>query len=419
MRPNETTIVAIVGAGIVGLCTAYALRQAGYRVVVYDPNPPGSQCSSGNAGAISSGSIAPLAMPGVLKNAVSMLLDSTSPLYVPAHYWLKAAPWFFRFIRAARPERVAHIASALNGLLSGSVQSHAQLARAIGRPELIQLTGQLHLYPNESSYRKDLASWNLKTSHGVKADKIDRAAILELEPAIGPNYTTGVFLPDEGWISEPQAYAQAIAQALLSMDVRFETARIRSMARMDEGWTLSDGAGRWSADRVVICAGAWSRPLLAAQGVDVPLESQRGYHQRIPDANPGMRRVVVLADRKVFMTPTGDGGLRMAGTVEFGGNDAPPSEQRAKLLVDHARACFPSLPADGYASWMGLRPCMPDSLPIIGPVPDRPGLWCAFGHGHLGLTGSVNTGHLIARAMAGQATTQELSPFAIRRFSLA
>lgn len=419
MRSNETTTVAVIGAGIVGLCTAYALRQAGYRVALYDPNPPGSQCSSGNAGAISSGSIAPLAMHGVLKNAVSMVLDSTSPLYVPAHYWWKAAPWFIRFIRAAKPERVARIAAALSRLLTGSVQSHVQLAHAIGHPDLIRQTGHLHLYPNETSYQKDLASWDLKISHGLRADKVDRAAILELEPGIGPNYTTGVFLPEEGWIGEPLDYALAIAQALANMGAHFETARVSAMIQTDRGWKLSDGAGQWHADRVVVCAGAWSRPLLAAQGFDVPLESQRGYHQRIADANPGMQRVVVLADRKVFMTPTGDGGLRVAGTVEFGGADAPPSRKRAGLLVDHARACFPSLPASGYSSWMGVRPCLPDSMPVIGPVPDHPGLWCAFGHGHLGLTGSVHTGQLIVRAMAGQASKDELAPFDIRRFSQA
>jgi glycine/D-amino acid oxidase-like deaminating enzyme len=415
MRSNENTNIAIIGAGIVGLCTAYSLRQAGYRVTLYDFNLPGSQCSSGNAGALSSRSIAPLAMPGVLKDSISMLLDSSSPLYVPTHYWLKAAPWFLRFIAAARPERVAQIASALDRLLAGSVEAHAQLAKAIGRPDLVRASGQLHLYPNEPAYLKDLGSWDLKTRHGLRAERVDRKGILELEPEMGPDYTTGVFLPDEGWVGEPLVYAQAIAQSLQNMGVAFQTARIANLSQENQKWTLSDRTSHWQADRVVVCAGAWSRPLLAAQGHDVPLESQRGYHLQIPDPKVHLQRVVVLADRKVFMTPM-DSGLRIAGTVEFGGNDSPPNQQRAMLLAEHARAGFPTLSIRSPASWMGSRPCLPDSMPVIGPIPDRPGLWCAFGHGHLGLTGSVNTGQLIARSMAGQATNDELAPFSIQRF---
>jgi D-amino-acid dehydrogenase len=408
--------IAVVGAGIVGLCTAYSLRQAGHAVTLFDPNPPGSQCSSGNAGALSSRSVVPLATPGIIKKAFSMLLDPTSPLHVPAYYWLQAAPWLARFVAASNPERVRAIAAALSGLLRGSVDAHARIAAEIGVPDLVRRAGQLHLYADEAAYAQDKSSWALKQEHGLRLEPVDRAAIEALEPAIGPGYRAGAFLPDEGWVAEPLRCAQAVAARLAQMQAEFVQAAITRLQAEASGWTLSDGTRRWQADRVVIAAGVWSKPLLASLGRRVPLETQRGYHLHIARPNVMLNRVVTFVDRKIFITPM-ENGLRIAGTVEFGGLRHAPNEQRALLLGEHARAGLPGLDTATHTIWMGHRPCLPDSMPVLGAVPGMPDLWCAFGHGHLGLTGAANTGELIASAMAGQTDAQRiLTPFSIDRF---
>jgi len=416
MSDNAERSVLVVGAGVVGLALAFELARAGWRVTLCDPEPPGSQCSWGNAGAISAGSVAPLAMPGVLRGALSMLLDDASPLHVPFHYWLRAAPWLTAFVRAARPDQVRRIAGALDGLLAGSLAAHARLASAVGCPELVRRNGQLHLYPDTRAYDKDRGAWALKQAHGLRMEQLDAAAIRQLEPAVDARYRVGVLLPDEGWVAEPGRYTQAIAAALRQMDVALERARISALRPDGAGWTASDGVRAWRASQVVVAAGAWSRSLLAAQGHDVPLESQRGYHLQLRDAGISLSRVTVLADRKIFVTPM-ESGLRIAGTVEFGGLDRPPTPRRAMLLGEHARAGLRGLRLDAPSVWMGHRPCLPDSMPVLGPVPDRPGLWCAFGHGHLGLTGSANTARLLAAAMAGQGDERVLAPFSIARFA--
>ena len=417
MKTAHGESVVVIGAGIVGLCVAYSVSKAGFAVTVVDPNPVASQCSAGNSGAISSSAVAPLAMPGLLKTVPSMLLDPTGPLYVPASYILSVAPWLARFIAAARPERVRQIAEGLNALHDGAVKFHQELAAEVGCYERIRTTGQLHLYPDDEALDKDRGSWALKEAYGLVSEKLDRAGIVELEPAIGPSYRTGLFLPDQAWVSEPREYARCIATAARERGVRFVEASVDAIRRAGDDWRIEAGNAALSARYVVLAAGAWSAHLLGAFGIRVPLESQRGYHVQLRTPGVNVSRQVVLANRKVFITPM-EHGLRVAGTVEFGGLDRPPSEARARLLLDHAIAGLPTLDKTGQpTTWMGHRPCLPDSLPVIGPVPSLQGLWCAFGHGHLGVTGSAQTGRLIADALRGRLGLSKLKPFDIARFA--
>lgn len=406
----------VIGAGIVGLCTAYFLVEAGMPVTIIAPSEPGAECSSGNAGSLASGAVAPLAMPGVLKQAPSMLLDPTGPLYVPTGYLLQVAPWMARFVAASRQTRVAEIAQALHALIGNAVADHKNMASRTGCRDLISDTGQLHLYPDQRSLEKDNAAWALKRQYGLIAEHIGGAEIRSLEPAVSSDYQAGYHLPDQPWVKEPKLYASRIADHLKSRGVRFIRDHVQSLSRDVTGWSIRGRAADYFATQVVLAAGAWSAQLLRPLGIKVPLESQRGYHLRFAEGGVDLRRIVVLADRKVFITPM-QNGLRVAGTVEFGGLKRPPSTARAGLLAGHAKAGLPDLNITSPAEWMGHRPCLPDSLPVIGEVPHQKDLWCAFGHGHLGLTGSAGTGRLLAQAMSGVASAQRtLSPFSISRF---
>lgn len=409
--------VVVIGAGIVGLCVAWELRKAGREVRVVDPEAPGSQCSYGNAGAISSGSVAPLAMPGVTRNAASMLLDADSPLHVPAHYWLRAAPWLLRFVRAASPERIERIADALSRLFAGALDNHRALAAEIGCPQRVVQTGQLHLYRNEQALAKDAGSWRLRRARGVRAEVIGAAEIRALEPAVSPDYTVAVFMPDQGAVTEPFRYATALSIALQSRGGVFTRDRVTALEKRAGGWTVRGETDSYEAADVVIAAGAWSAPLLRPFGLRVPLESQRGYHLHVAEPGIALGRPVVLADRKVFLAPM-ETGVRISGTVEFGGLAMPPTARRAELLGVAAQAGFPQLRLGATPStWMGHRPCLPDSLPVLGPLPSLPGLWCAFGHGHLGLTASANTGKWLAEAIAGGGAPDRFAPFSATRFA--
>ena len=410
--------VLVIGAGIVGLALAWRLRLGGASVTVVDPSPPGvGGASFGNAGAISASSVVPLAMPGLLRQVPRMLLDPAAPLHVPARYWLRAAPWLARFVASARPAAVARAAAALDALHRLSTEQHIALAREVGAPELVVPRGHLYVYRDAAQLAKDAAGLDLRRSYGARIEVLDRAGIEALEPAVGPAYTVGAFLPDNAHCAEPRRYCGAIAEAFKRAGGAIERDSITEITTADGRATGARGRERtYEADSVALAAGAWSARLLAPLGYRVPLETQRGYHVNLVDSGVEVTRPVVPADRKVFVTPM-EGGLRVAGTVEFGGLDRAPDPGRAALLHDDVRAVFPGIRAEGASGfWMGHRPCLPDSVPVIGPARRVRGLWLAFGHGHLGLTGSAPTAQMLAPAILGRPANADLAPYAAERF---
>jgi D-amino-acid dehydrogenase len=395
--------VAIIGAGIVGTSIALALRKRGADVTLIDRDEPGRACSYGNSGAISPGSVAPLAMPGVLSSVPGMLLDDESPLFLPARYLPRALPWLLQFVLSARPAAVQEAAKKLFAIHQGAIEAHAAMARELGVPELFLQRGHLHLYPDAQALAKDAGGWRMRREYGFEVQELDRAGVVELEPGTSPRYTVGMYLADHATILNPFRYVQAMARAYVAAGGRLVRGEVRAMQSREGHWKLRGFAeGETTFDHVVVAAGAWSRELLAPLGVRLALESQRGYHVQFEGARDVVSRTVVLADRKVFVTPMEEG-LRVGGTVEIGGLQAPPDERRAAVLARIARENFSGLDDLPTRTWMGHRPCMPDSVPVIGPAPGHPGLWLATGHGHLGLTDSLNTAQRIADGVLGVA----------------
>jgi len=394
--------IAVIGAGVVGTSIALELRKRGADVTLIDRDEPGGGCSRGNSGAISPASVAPLSMPGVVASVPRMLLDAESPLFLPPGYWLRALPWLLRFVAAARPEVVEASAAKLADLHSGALEAHEKMTRELGVPELFLRRGHLHLYPDEPALAKDAGGWRMREAYGFHAQRLDRAGIEALEPNVSSRYRVGMFLADHATILNPFRYVQAMAGAFSAAGGRVARSAVRALRPTARGWQIDadSGAAGEAFDEAVVAAGAWSRALLGPLGVHLALESQRGYHLQFEGGRETVSRTVVLADRKVFVTPMEEG-LRVGGTVEIGGLQAPPDPRRVAVLERIARENFSGLEGLPTSSWMGHRPCMPDSVPVVGPAPGRPGLWLATGHGHLGLTDSLKTAQRIADGLLG------------------
>ncbi|OWT77047.1 MULTISPECIES: FAD-binding oxidoreductase [unclassified Achromobacter] len=395
-----TKQVAVIGAGIVGACIAFALVKRGARVVLIDRDEPGRACSYGNLGAISESSIAPLAMPGIVSTLPAMLSDRDSPLALAPGYLPRALPWLWQFLASAKPQTVHANADRLHDLYQGSHAAHAALAQEVGVPHLLQQKGHLFLYPDDEARAKDKATWTLRSSHGQRLDYLDRAGIENLESGLPARYRSAVLIPDHATVLDPLRYVQAVVRAFVARGGELLRADVRTVAPAagGGGWTLKTDGAPLHCDEVVVAAGAWAPRLLGTLGIKLRLESQRGYHVQYPGQSSLISRTVVLADKKVFMAPMVDG-LRIGGTVEIAGLDAPPTPRRTAVLERLAVEVFPQLAGIAPQHWMGHRPCMPDSVPVIGPAPGHAGLWLAVGHGHLGLTGSVNTARRLADAL--------------------
>lgn len=391
--------IAIVGAGVVGAAIALALCRRGAHVTLIDRAEPGRGCSYGNAGALSPGSVVPLALPGLAKRLPRLLLDAESPLHIPLAYLPRALPWLARFAAASRPERVEAIAERLASLNADAIELHLDLAREVGALDLIRRTGHLHVYPDTSALAQDAFAWTLRARHGVRFERLDRAGLTALEPGLSPRYTVGVWLPDHGVVVNPFRYVQQIVRAFVVRGGRLVREQVRAIEPdLPRGWSVVTGEGRQNVDHVIVAAGVHSGALLEPLGVRLPVESQRGYHVTFRGVAAPVSRVVVLAERKAFVTPM-EHGFRIAGTVEFGGLARPANPRRSAMLARFAREAFADVASAEESHWMGHRPCTPESLPLIGPVASRQGLWLATGHGHLGLTQAAHTARLLAHAI--------------------
>ena len=408
--------VIVVGAGIVGTCSASYLLRDGHDVVLVDSEGPGEGCSKGNAGALSPGSCIPLSGPGVLTKIPGWLSDPLGPLRIRPAYLLAALPWLIRFALAGRSGRIAGLADALRALHANTFENYAPLLANAGCQDLIQRTGTLTVYKTDKSLAESQHERNLREERQVRQQVLGAGELRDLVPELSSGYKHGVLLPDHGFVANPYRLVRSLAEQFARDGGYLERRRVTGIAvregRVTGVWTTD---GELVAERVVVAAGAWSATLIAGLGVRVPLESQRGYHATIQGSGITPALPVVCAEAKVYATPMEDG-LRLAGTVEFAGLDAPPDFRRAEALIELAKDMFPALVAGAASQWMGHRPCLPDSLPVIGAAPGHPNLLLAFGHGHHGMTGASTTGTIIASLVSGRQPPIDPFPYRPDRF---
>ncbi len=408
--------VAIVGAGVVGLAAAARLVQEGHRVTLVDPRPPGEYCSYGNAGCLSRASCVPLGTPGTWRKVPGWLLDREGPLSIRWRYLASLAPWLWRFHRSTAPARVAAIADALHALLDPTIAAWRPLAAWAGVPELIRQQGYALAYENARDFEGDAFGRALRRAHGVAIDVLEGEAAREFEPALSRRITHLVVLPEQGHVPNPLRLSQALAQALSAAGTRFARCAARGFDVVDGrvARVLTDG-DPVDCDAVVLAAGAHSAPLAAALGARVPLTTERGYHLTLQGASVAPRIPVMSGTGKFYATPMEDG-LRVAGTVELASLDAAPDWRRADMLAAGTSRLFEGLSYRGATRWMGHRPSLPDSLPVIGRSPRCGNAILAFGHGHVGLTGAAPTAGHVADLLAGREPAIDLAPYAASRF---
>jgi D-amino-acid dehydrogenase len=406
----------VVGAGIVGVATAIALQRAGIAVTLVDRQEPGRATSFGNAGILSGTTAMPLATPGILKEVPKMLLDPLGPLTIRWSYLPQIAPWLVRFVRNARPAKVAELSNAIVALSKPTVPAWMDLARHAEATDLIERKGWLGVYEGPDAAKK--AAWDVevRARHAIKAEALTADEVRQLVPGLARSVTHGVFHPEAGHTVSPYALTQRLFRHFQQAGGEFRQALVRDV--VFEGGrpaALDTDKGPMPFENIVVCAGAWSRQLVARLGHKVPLDTERGYHAMVADPGVELRLPVSSSAGKFFLTPMADG-IRVAGTVELAGLDAGPNWKRADALLEKGKRLLPGMRTDKVERWLGFRPTLPDSLPVIGTSPKHGNVFFGFGHHHLGLTQSAMTGRLIAQLMTGARPEIDLHPYRVDRF---
>ncbi|UDM49165.1 FAD-binding oxidoreductase [Cupriavidus sp. MP-37] len=408
--------IVVVGAGIVGLCTALWLQRAGCKVTIYDTLAPGGGASYGNAGLISVDSCVPIALPGMAWQLPRWLLDPSGPLAIHPPHLVRAAPWLLAWWRASNRGRVIQASRALAALHAPALQAYRELLGPDECDQLIRAGGQLHLWSaSNGRSRTDRFVDELRRQQGVMYESLSAAQIRTMMPGLASHVRGGIRFPRHAHTVDPLQLTGALAARFEREGGRILQRRILKLQPDGTGFRLWSNLGDDRAERVVVAAGAFSGELLRPLGIRLPLEAERGYHVQLPDPGVTVPYPFIYKDKAVAVTPM-DGGLRFAGTVEIAGLRHPPDERRAETILATARSLFPGIATSGARRWFGLRPSTPDSVPIIDESPAHPGLYIATGHGHTGLTGAPVTGRLITHLMTGGTAPIDPRPYRLARF---
>ncbi|MCS6931108.1 MAG: FAD-dependent oxidoreductase [Acetobacteraceae bacterium] len=409
--------IAVIGNGIVGTCCGAWLQRDGHEVVFIDPLGPAEAASFGNAGSLSPSACLPVGMPGMWKKVPGWLLDRLGPLTVRWWYAPFVAPWLWRFLRASSPAEVVRIATAMRGLLAPIFECYEPLLQRAGATGLMRRSGCLYVYSSRQAAKQWAWGMELRRRLGVELREVGEEELAALEPDLKGRFRFGLLAPENGSTPDPGALTRAIfAQCEKdgATTVRARAGGFRLRGGSVAAVTL-EGGGEMACDGVVLAGGAWSARLARQLGPAIPLETQRGYHVTVESSTLGLTHTVMAVEHNIMANPMRMG-LRLAGTVEFAGLSAAPDMRRADALLARGREIFPHLDTSRVTRWMGHRPCLPDSMPVIGRAPRADNAWFAFGHGHVGMCGAASTGREVANLVAGRAPQIDLSPFSPTRF---
>ena len=367
--------VAVIGAGIIGTVAACFLRRDGHRVTLYEREAPGCAASWGNSGVLSPAAVVPVAMPGLARQVPRWLLDETAPLFLDWRQVPRLLPWLAAFLRAGREDRVWSISRALAALNGPTLELLMPLLEEAGLESLVRKKGMLHVASGQGSGFRDSLAASLRRESGHAVEFLEGSALRDFEPALSKHFTHGMFLPGTAHTVDPHRLVTGLACHFRRQGGTIVFRHVDRIVAGRGAHAVVEASGEtYRHDMVVVAAGVWSKALVSRLGYRVLLVAQRGYHVTFTAPNVTLGTVVLPVPHAATIVPM-EMGIRIGGTVEFAGDGEPPNPRRATALTDHAREAIPSLDTARQTTWMGPRPCTPDSLPVLGRAPGHPWPW--------------------------------------------
>lgn len=411
-----TSEAAIIGGGLVGVQCGIELVKEGLNVTLVERDEIGAGASQGNAGVLGAGTCVPMSDPSVPAQMPKWLADPLGPVSIQWMHLPAMTPWILRFIAAGRMTEVKKISIALRDLHKPTVDMYKAVLNETGSNDLVRQNGYLHAYPGNDFKTPPLGA-ALRQARGVALDFVDTRMLRELEPALSERYTHGFLVKDDGFTVNPHRLTKVLGQYFQELggrvvkgdvkDFEFENGKPVSM--------LTNGGRVAVKGDLIIATGVWSSEISKHFGLYSAIEAERGYNVTIPNPGVEVSRVVMLADRKVLITPMEDG-LRLAGTTEFSNLQAPPNYKRAAKLLAVGRETLPGLCTENHTQWVGSRPATPDGVPLIGRLQQFESVIMACGHGHTGVAGAPMTAKIVAAMVTKRPIPIDIAAFRPERF---
>ena len=406
--------IGIIGAGIQGVCNALFLQKKGYEVTLFDKDEPGNLSASyGNAGHFSPYASIPLNRPDILTDIPAMLLSSSGPLALKWNYVPKMIPWFLKFLKNCSTKNMMHTAKYMHQILDLALPAYDELFDQIDLSGLVENKGIMYIWNDKNLKSRELEI-NIRNEIGAEQQLLNQKEIHDLEPNIKKIYHAGVFYKKARHAKNPKKILLKLFDLFLKKDGKFLKLNIQDIVFDNEKPILKSEAQRFILDKVVIACGAFSKKLTDKLDEKIPLDTERGYHVHFKGCEHLISRPVVFQNRGFGMTPM-EQGLRVVGTVEFGGLENPASKGRIKNLINNAKYLLDGLP-EHEDEWLGFRPTLPDYLPVIGPSKNYKNIFYSFGHHHLGWTLAAISGKIISNLIADKKTNLNLEPYSSKRF---
>ncbi len=407
--------IGIVGAGIQGISNALFLQKKGFIVTIFDRDEPGSPAASyGNAGHFSPYASVPINRPDVLTDVPAMLLSSTGPLALKWNYVPKMIPWFLQFIKNCTTKKMMHTAKNMHQILDLALPAYDELFDEIDLGGLVEKKGILYIWNDQSLKSRELEI-KVRNELGVDQQEVTPKEIHDLEPNIKPIYHGGVYYQYGRHARNPKKILLKLYELFLKKGGKFLKMNIKDIKFNDEKPVIKAETQSFIFDKIVIACGSFSKKLTDNLDEKIPLDTERGYHVHFKGCDHLLSRPVIFQNRGFGITPM-EQGLRVVGTVEFGGLDNPLSKSRVKNLINNARYMMGDLP-EHEDEWLGFRPTLPDYLPVIGPSKKHKNVFYCFGHHHLGWTLGPISGKIISGMIAEENTNLNLKPYSSLRFS--
>ncbi|MDB3872011.1 FAD-binding oxidoreductase [Candidatus Pelagibacter sp.] len=407
--------IGIVGAGIQGISNALFLQKKGFSVTIFDRDEPGSPAASyGNAGHFSPYASVPINRPDVLTDVPAMLLSSTGPLALKWNYVPKMMPWFLQFIRNCTTKKMMHTAKNMHQILDLALPAYDELFDDIELGGLVEKKGILYIWNDQSLKSRELEI-KVRNELGVDQQVVTPKEIHDLEPNIKPIYHGGVYYQHGRHARNPKKILLKLYDLFLKKSGKFLKMNIKDINFNDEKPVIKTETQSFLFDKIVIACGSFSKKLTDNLDEKIPLDTERGYHVHFKDCDHLLSRPVIFQNRGFGITPM-EQGLRVVGTVEFGGLDNPLSKSRVKNLINNAKYMMGDLP-EHEDEWLGFRPTLPDYLPVIGPSKKYKNVFYCFGHHHLGWTLGPISGKIISGMIAEENTNLDLKPYSSLRFN--